>query len=158
MIVVEPATLFDFPLEAVDGRGLLTFTDSRHLPRFETYLAALTPEIDVPFEDDLHTALKLDIHILVPTFPKHTPEFAVAVGECEMACSVALAEVRDLTDTADAVECFRGFNNIVNSCVQLFNGECISDVTWGCLVVLFIHFADVLPIRVEYGRCSLFNV
>jgi hypothetical protein len=57
---------------------LIAVADDDYLPRIEVDFPALSPAIDIPFENDLGSVLKLSIHLPIAVRSDHIGKLAVA--------------------------------------------------------------------------------
>jgi hypothetical protein len=119
LLVVEPATLFEFASQPLDGGCLVAVADDNYLPRLEVDFPALSPVIDITLEDDFGPVLKVGVHIPVAVRPDHTGELRVAVSEGEIERRTVLMEIRNFANTPDAIEGRRVLDDRCNPVVQL---------------------------------------
>jgi hypothetical protein len=121
LLVVEPATFFEFDSQSLDCSRLVAVADDDHLPRFEVDFPTLSPVVDIAFEDDLGPVLELGIHLPIAVRPDHAGELRVAISEGEIERSTVLVEIGNFADTADTVEGRRFLDGRCNPLVQLLH-------------------------------------
>jgi hypothetical protein len=121
LLVVEPATLFEFASQSFDSGCLVTVADNDHLPGLEIDFPTFDPVVDIAFEDDLRAILEVGVHVPVAVRPDHTGELGLTIRERKIERSTVLVEIGDFSETADAVEGRRFLDGRCNPLVQLLH-------------------------------------
>jgi len=162
LLVVEPATLFEFASQSLDGSRLVAVADDDHFPRFEVDLPTFDPVVDIALKDDLGPVFEVGIHLPVAVRPDHTGKLGIAVSEGEIERRAVLMEIGYFADTTDTLEGRCLLNEGCNLLIQLRDAEYLSVVlspsSWSSVSVeSAIHIFYILD-RSLKKISSLFGV